>query len=295
MLSRLSLPGLAALGAVTIWGTSFPAASVALESFSPGALACVRFVLSSLILGVIMVLKREPLPSFVITIQVACVGFVGIGFTQICISFGLTFSTSGDAAFIVATSPIFVVLFSYLFRPSKPSRSSVFAIIIGGIGLLIVILQSGFEIGMIGLLSIALASIALAAYTVLNPKYLSDYGENSISSLQFLAVAMWSSTIVFLVFFGGQAFAQLPTATPAALHATVFLAVLSGVLAYWLFSYALAYQHPIATSAAIYLEPPIAILTAYFWLDEIPSLTAIVGGVVIIFGVWLGNKTTTAT
>lgn len=238
-----------------------------------------------------MILKQEPLPPIHIAKQVAWIGFIGIGFTQVCISFGLTYSTSGNAAFIVATSPIFVVLISYISGATRPNRHSITGILIGAIGLLLILLQSGFEIKMIGLLSITLASIALAVYTVLNPKYVSNSDENRISPLQFLAIAMWSSTIVFAIFWGVQAFEQLSTATPAALFSTLFLALFSGVLAYWFFSFALAYQHPIATSGAIYLEPPIALLMAFFWLEEIPSITAIFGGGVILFGVWFGNQT----
>jgi drug/metabolite transporter (DMT)-like permease len=292
MLVRSNLSGLAAVAAVTIWGASFPAASVALESFSPGALACTRFALSSIIISALMILLREPLPPLQIILPVAILGFLGVGFTQLCISFGLTYSTSGDAAFIVSTSPIFVVLITYFIAASPLSWSSIFGVLVGALGLLVILVQSGFSIGRTGLLSITLASISLAVYTVLSPKYISKSSKYGLSLLQFLAIAMWSSTAFFATFWGLEAIEQMKAASFDALASTMFLALFSGVFAYWLFAYAQAHQNPVATSAAIYLEPPVATLIALIWLGEIPSTAAICGGALILVGVWFTSQGT---
>ncbi len=290
MLLKSSLSTLAAVAAAGIWGTSFPAASIALESFSPGALACVRFVISSLLVGLLMLLSKTPLPPPHILRRIALIGFIGIGFSQICISFGLKFSTSADAAFIVASSPVFVALISLYFGQSTIRKNTLIGIAIGATGLLLILLQSGIRINILGLLSITLASVSLATYAFFNSKLLAENPDYMVDSLQFLAIATWSSTLVFSIFWGVDAIQQIPKATNASVTAALFLAVFSGVLAYWLFSKALETGNPVATSGAIYLEPPFAILTAYFWLHEVPSLLAIVGGEIILIGVGVGNQ-----
>lgn len=98
------------------------------------------------------------------------------------------------------------------------------------------------------------------------------------------AAVIWVGTLGLLPFAGGlpQAVAQAP------LHATlavVFLGVGPAALAYLTWAYVLA-RFPAGQAAGfLYLVPPATMLIGWLWLDELPTLLAVLGGILAIGGV----------
>jgi drug/metabolite transporter (DMT)-like permease len=124
--------------AVVFWGASFIATKVALREVSPETVVWLRFLMGMLILGVAMFARREfALPSPRDLAYFAVLGFIGITFHQWLQSTGLVTAQASTTAWIVATTPIFIALLSWLFLKERLGKWGVVGIALATFGVLL--------------------------------------------------------------------------------------------------------------------------------------------------------------
>ena len=64
-------------------------------------------------------------------------------------------------------------------------------------------------------------------------------------------------------------------------------------MAFVLWAYTVAHLPIASATSMLYLVPPVAVLVAWIWLDEIPTNVELVGGLIVITGVVIvarGNR-----
>jgi drug/metabolite transporter (DMT)-like permease len=77
--------------------------------------------------------------------------------------------------------------------------------------------------------------------------------------------------------------------------ATVYLGVFPGAIAYVAWAQALAHLPASRAASFLYVVPVVALTIAWVWLGEIPSILALLGGVLVIAGVITVNRRGHAT
>ena len=113
----------AALVTVTLWASAFVGIRDAGQHFSPGALALGRLAIASLALGLIVLWRREPLPSRRDLGVIAFVGVFWFGLYNIALNEAERRVDAGTAAMLVNVGPILIaILAGLILREGFPPR-----------------------------------------------------------------------------------------------------------------------------------------------------------------------------
>lgn len=98
----------------------------------------------------------------------------------------------------------------------------------------------------------------------------------------------WAGTLPFLWFAPGL-LDSIGHATLEAHISTLYVGIFPAAIAYVTWAIALSAGKASSVASMIYLEPGVAILTAWIWLSEWPSTLSLIGGLVAIAGVLVVN------
>ncbi|MBW6468555.1 MAG: DMT family transporter, partial [Coriobacteriia bacterium] len=131
---------------------------------------------------------------------------------------------------------------------------------------------------------VALAAASFAGYVIVSRPLLARY-----SPLEVTTYAICAGSLPFLIWAPG-ALSALPAVPAAGLLTLLYMAILPAALSYVAWSRAVAVLPPSVAARGLYLVPVIGLAVAWAWLGEVPSVTAVVGGLVVIAGVLVASS-----
>jgi drug/metabolite transporter (DMT)-like permease len=270
--------------ALLLWASAFAGIRVGLESYGPGEVALLRFGTASAALFVYATATRMKLPQRRDLPVVVAAGLAGITFYHVALNYGEQTVTAGAAALIIASVPIFTAILSTMLLGERISPWGWVGIVVSFVGVALISFGDESGIGFDpGALLVLFAALAAAVYMVVSKRPLGRYG-----AVEFTTYAIWAGTVPMLVFLPGL-IDQMPRASTESTLAVVFLGVFPGAVAYVLWSYGLARMPASILAAFLYVQPVNAIVIAWLWIGEVPTVLTIAGGAVAIAGVVLLN------
>lgn len=277
---------------VLIWGLNFPIIKVPLEVMHPFTVNLFRFVVSTAVLGVVWAVesRRTSRPFFSVFAErpwsIVGLGMVGHVGYQVLFILGVSQTSAGNAALIIASSPIWTALIGHAFgidRLRAPqwgglvlSFSGVVVIVLAGSGAL-VFSNATF----LGNLLMLFGAVFWALYTVMSRPLLTR-GTPPLGLTFF-------SVLISMPILGGLGLLTLPETAWSSVDGITWLALLfSGGLstgvAYAIWNIAVRRVGPSQTAAFSNLVPFVALFAAYLLLEESITIVQIGGGVLIVGG-----------
>jgi drug/metabolite transporter (DMT)-like permease len=288
---------LKALFSVTVWGASFVATKVALVEAAPITVVWLRFAMGVVILGLAVKLRGQfSLPQGKDWGYFALLGFLGITFHQWLQSTGLVTAQATTTGWIVASTPIFMALLGFIVLKESLRWEQVLGIVLATFGVLLVVTKGNLSalargrFGTPGDILILISAVNWAVFSAL-----------SRSGLKRLpATHMMFYIMTFGWLFSSVLFFATPNLKPIS-HiswnswlALVFLGVFCSGIAY-IFWYDALQALPVAqTGAFLYIEPIVTVIVAAIILSERLLFATLLGGIIILIGVWLVNRTKSA-
>ncbi|WP_164009559.1 DMT family transporter [Pyxidicoccus trucidator] len=278
----------AAMGVqVLISAGTYLAGKRAMAELPPLTVVLWRFILSGSVFVLLLALTPGPkLPPRSEWKRVLVLGLLAGPVNQVFFFYGLSQSTAAHAALLYALTPLGVYLLSLARGHERASLRAVGGIATAFTGVVVLLLGRGLADASGSLLGDVLILGAVAAwvvYTTEGKPFVAVHGP-----VRATAWSMVASTLMMLVL---APFVAKPDAVMAASDAAkgsiVYLGLLTSVVAYLIWYYALS-KVP-ASKVAIFsnLQPAATALAAWALLDEALHWEIAVGGVLVLLGVRL--------
>ncbi len=272
-----------------LWSSAFVGIRYAVRHYPPGSLALLRFLISSFLLGGYALWKKAPssnrIPSLKDWGAFLALGATGVFGYHIALNFGEQTVEAGAASLLVNTTPLFTVLLAVLFLGERLSPRGGFGLAVAFCGASMVALgaANGLTLDK-GALLVLLAAVVQAFYFALQKPMLRRFG-----ALDLTTRSIWCGTLLLSVFLPELA----STARQAPLSSTLvvlFLGVGPSCFAYVAWAYIVSKMSVSRAVGYLYLVPALALGIGFLVLGETPSLLALTGGAVTIFGVILVRR-----
>jgi drug/metabolite transporter (DMT)-like permease len=281
-----------------IWGFATPLVKVAFIDFPPAIFLTYRFFITSLIMIPLLLVIEPRTWQHLGELSAREWSFLFVGGVmgstlQLGLLFwGLSLTSSLDASFIGATSPILVALAGhYILREHISGRARI-GLAVAFLGSVIVIIdpifqgQRLFSGNFLGNLLVLLGTLFWVLYIILTKQEL----RQKLSPLLLTTVMFFSGfvTMTYITFFLYRPISIIHMFSNASIfsHISVFyMAFISGAFAYWAYQKS---QKSLPASKAdifLYLSPLFTVPLAFFWLGEPITTSFVIGSVIIALGV----------
>jgi drug/metabolite transporter (DMT)-like permease len=271
------------------WAANFVLVKSAIAVVPPIGFAFVRFLLAGLVLLAILRWREGSVgvPRPVI-VPLALLGGLGFGVYQVLWATGLTVTTAGTSALLIATSPIWTALVSVAMRTEVAHPARFLGAAIGFVGVALVVAARGLDLAGSGLGELATLGAAMCwgSYLALSAPLLGQ-----LSPLRLTTWAILAGTAVMAIP-GGFQLAQAGPGwvVPAALAAIAYSGIVAGGLATVLIFRAIALVGPSRVANLQLLVPALTVLLAALVIQEPVLPGQVVGGAVIVIGIVISRR-----
>jgi drug/metabolite transporter (DMT)-like permease len=269
-----------------IWGTTYLAIKIALETIPPFLMGGIRYLIGGAILAVWLVARGQALPPPREWGRLAMLGFLMIALGNGGVVWAEQYLASGLTAVVIATSPFWMVAVdSWLPGADRLSARQWGGLFIGFLGIVMLVwpdISLGGVTGrgvVLGVLSVQVACIGWAIASAYTRRH-----SMSRNVLGVAAVQMFFGGLFMTL--AGTAMGEWPhlSFSSRTLASLVYLTLAGSVIAFAAYSYALRHL-PIATvSLYTYVNPVIAVALGTLLLGEPFRVSMIAAALVIVVG-----------
>jgi drug/metabolite transporter (DMT)-like permease len=266
-----------------IWGVNFSMLKLALRSFTPMGFSAIRFAVASLLLWLVARAAEPhapPLPRRVLW-RLAGLGVIGNTLYQVAFITGLTRTTAGNSALLIASTPLMTAVLGGLLGTERLTRAVGWAIGIGtlGVGLVVLSRETAFSLDTMAGDLLTLGAVLCWALFTHGVRAASTHA----SPLRVAAITTICGTPL-LVLAGLPDLLALDWSrvTATAWSATAYATLLSTVVAFVLWNRSVHLIGGNRTALFGILVPLVTLATAALLLGEQPTAPQLVGAGLIL-------------
>lgn len=271
--------------ATIVWGAAYPFTKHVVIIFPIVLLVFVRAFISSILFYIYYKPNIRKLFSFNFFLKILLMSILGVTLQQYTQAYALKLTPSTNAGFLIALTPIVVVLIEVLLG-SKVSFNKFIGFFLGAFGSLIISYSTGrlsFSTpSTIGDIIFITSSFTWAFYVILTKRWFKNNSQIEITALT-MFVSVFCMFPFILKYNIVYEFSKLDM---LGWFSIVYLCFLSSFLGYMFWNRSVEKLGPVITSYFIYDEPFATIISAYFVLSEKASWLTLYGGALILGGVY---------
>ncbi|MGG4266584.1 DMT family transporter [Peribacillus simplex] len=270
---------------IMLWGSAFPGIKVGLQSYSPEHLSVLRLLIGAFGLIIFAAIKKIRLPDLKDVPIILLLGFLGFAVYHTALSFGETSVSAGTASLLVSTTPIFSAILASVFLKENFSKVGWIGSITAFLGVAMISFGMGGSVAAfaLGALLILIAALGESFYFAFQTNYLKKYGFLPFTIYTIIGGAL------FMLFFLPGIGAEISNASVSSTYAVIYLGLFPTVIPYFALAYVTSKVGASEATSSLYLTPAVALIISWILLGEIPTLLALLGGVLTLVGVSLSN------
>ncbi len=281
---------MAILGAITcavLWGISFLSIKVTVIAIPPVSLAILRFSIAILTLLFFRIIKKDSskiekqdLPKIMLA------GLLGISLYYYFQNTGIKLIPASQASIILGAIPVFSLLAESLVYKIKLTRKKIVYVSLSFIGVFILtgVNQNSSSSSYLGYFMMFATVISWILYCIIIKPLFEKYSQITILYYQSIF------GVIFLIPFSLFEKIDFKSFNASIIMHLLFLGILCSALAYTLYIFSMS--HLGVSNASIYLNliPVVGVLASFRMLHEIITLNQIIGGILVLFSVYMINK-----
>jgi drug/metabolite transporter (DMT)-like permease len=291
---------LAWVSVCVLWGTTYLAIRIALETIPPALLGGLRFTAAGILLVSILAARGERMPAFSQWSGLALIGFLTLCVGNGAVIWAEQWVPSGIAAVIVATLPFWMIGIE-AFAPGgdRPSAWLVVGLLVGFGGILLLVwpeIVAGGAAGrqfLIGIAALQVGCIGWALGSALSRRQAREENAMVAAAMQMLFAGIFM--LVAGTLRGEWSHLVL---TPRTLSAEIYLVLAGSIVGYSAYIYALKHLPTATVSLYAYVNPVIAmVLGAVLLAEPLGPRVAVAAGMVLAGSAlvqWRGGAQRTA-
>jgi drug/metabolite transporter (DMT)-like permease len=274
--------------ASTVWGSTWLAIKLGLQTVPPFLAVAVRFALASLLLWAVIRIRKLPIPWT----PNAKKAYLSMAFLTFTVPFALVywgqqFVPSALGSILFAAFPFWVALFSHWMTPEKLDGSKLAGIACGFSGVVVVFgadLMVTETRALLGMGAIAL-SVVIQALSLVQVK---QYGEEvNPFVLNFVGMLM-ALAAMFLLWWILESDQPVAWGTAAVLS-VLYLAIVGSVTAFVAYYWLLKRIDAVYLSLTSFINPIVAVVLGAVALDERLAPSVFAGALLVFLGILVAN------
>ncbi len=269
------------LGAVFGWASAFVAVRALVRVMSPGAIACARYTVASLVLAApILWGRRLPTPRIRHLFRFCLMGVCGFGAYNLLFNLGLKTVPAGTTALALNGAVVLTGLLGgfVLLGEQVPFRRWL-AVGVILTGLTLIALGRGPLKADMGMLYVILSGVLGGCYNLLQKSLLPVYDFKTC-----VTYAIWFGTLPLLGWLP-EVIRVVPDMDLTIWFWLLFMGVVPGVLSYTWWGRILKELPASKASPLIATVPPVVIVMGWLVLGEFPAFISLLGGGIVLVGV----------
>ena len=282
------LTDLLLLTMAVIWGVNFVVVKYATHIFNPVAFTGLRVGTAAAFLVALAYTRGGFALSRHDVLRLLLLGALGNGLYQLFFVHGVARTRAGNASLIVGAAPAFIALVARARGMERVKRMTLVGIALSVLGVALVIVgsassSSGNQTTLLGSVLVFLGVLCWTAYTIMLQPY-----TKRIDVIQLSAVTLVGGAVPLVIASMPSLIATNWSAVGAGGWLALFYSsVLSMGVAYFFWYRGLRVLGPTRTAVYSNLQPIVALIAAWAFLGEIPTIFQGVGAATIIAGVFL--------
>lgn len=291
MSGKVSTSGVLVLVSI-IWGGSFIVVKAATDTMDPLFLGAARFLVATPLMVLVMLatkvslrVPRKEWPWLVV------LGLTGVTLLYVLQYIGIAMTNAATSSLLTDMDVLFIALFSFVFLREPMTRIRVLGILLSFVGVIVVVL-SNLDVAsitvsnqfLLGSLLVISSSLCWGIFSIVGKRLMRTYSEITITTYAFVI-----GTLFYLPLVGGTLVSSLEQTSLLGWGAILYLAIVSTIIAYLGWYYAL--KRVDASQAAVYLSfIPLSTILMAILLGEHMTVAFFVGAGLIIYGVYLTQR-----
>ncbi len=273
---------------IVIWSVAFVSNKALLAYITPIENMILRFSLGYLLLMLLYPHWRLP-HSLKDELFFMLLGFLGIFIYFLMENFALSYTQATNVGLYMGAIPILTALFAhFITEHERLSRNLLIGFVVAMAGIGLILLEGvGFALRLKGDLLALGAAAVFALYSVILTRAPKAYHYIVITRRSFFyAVIM----MLLYIYCSGERYNIQSLSIPTVWMNLLYLGILSSGLAFILWHKGIEQIGSVPASNYIYLVPLITAMTGVAVLDEVLTVRMIIGGILILLGLYLAQR-----
>ena len=272
--------------AIFFWATAFVLTKVVLKEVDTTTLGVLRYFFASIIVIFILIKQKISLPKLKDILAFVFAGFSGYAGYIVFFNMATLLSSPSTLSVINALAPAITAIVAYFIFNEKIKIIGWISMGISFCGILILTLWNGTLTVNKGVIYMLIGCVLLSLYNI-SQRYLTK----KYSSFD---VSMYSMLIggILLVVYSPSSVRNIFSISFNSLILIIYMSVFPSIISYffWTKAFEIA-KHTTEVTSFMFVTPVLATLMGIIILGDIPKLSTLIGGVVIILGMIIFNKT----